>query len=54
MKVEGVVDARTDMDKHEITVTLDSPDVPLDGVIRALNEAGYTVGEPIEVKGDKP
>lgn len=54
MQVEGVVDAATDMNRHEITVTLKSPDVPLDGVIRALNKAGYTVGEPREVKGDKP
>jgi len=54
MQVEGVVDARTDMDRHEITVTMKGPDVPLDGVIRALNDAGYTVGEPKEVTGDKP
>lgn len=54
MQVEGVVDARTDMDRHEIAVTLAGPDVPLDGVIRALNEAGYTVGETSQLKGDAP
>ena len=54
MKVEGVVEAHADMNRHEVTVTLAGPDVPIAGVIQALNDAGFTARQPKEVKGDKP
>lgn len=46
MQVEGVVEAHADMTRHEMTVRLAGPEVPVSAVIRALNGAGYTVGEP--------
>ncbi len=54
MKVEGVLDAYADMNAHEVFVTLAGPEVELSSVIRALNDAGYTVGEPKGEDGEKP
>lgn len=54
MKVEGVVEAHADMTRHEVTVTLAGPDVPLAGVIQALGDAGFTARERSEGKGEKP
>lgn len=54
LKVEGVLEAHADMNAHEVTVTLAGPEVELSAVIRALNDAGYTVGEPREGKGESP
>jgi len=52
--VEGVLEANTDVTAHEVTVTLAGPEVPVSSVIRALNDAGYTVGEPKEIQGNTP
>ncbi len=43
--VGGVLSADADMSRHSVTVTLSDPN-RLDAVIKALNDAGYTVGTP--------
>ncbi len=43
--VSGVLSADADMSRHSVTVTLSDPN-RLDAVIKALNDAGYTVGTP--------
>ena len=43
--VDGVLTADVDMSNHSVTVTLNDPK-RLDAVIKALNDAGYTVGAP--------
>jgi len=43
--VSGVLSADADMSNHSVTVKLNDPQ-QLDAVIKALNDAGYTVGTP--------
>lgn len=50
--VNGVLSADADMSKHSVTVTLSDPK-QLDAVIKALNDAGYTVGTPELLEGEK-
>lgn len=40
------------MTNHTVTVTLDDPK-RLDAVIKALNDAGYTVGAPKLLEAEK-
>ena len=40
---------RTEIDRHVVVVEFDDEKVTLEELIDALNEAGYTVGEPREV-----
>lgn len=44
--VPAVTSAEADMDRHVMTVGFDDEAVKLDAVIKALNDAGYVVGEP--------
>lgn len=54
MGVEGVMEVHADMSCHEMIVKLAGPEVPVSSVIRALNGAGYTVGEPRELREGMP
>jgi len=50
--VSGVLSADADMSRHSVTVTLNDPK-QLDAVIKALNDAGYTVGTPKLLEAEK-
>lgn len=50
--VGGVLSADADMMKHTVTVKLNDPKT-LDAVIKALNDAGYTVGTPKLLEPEK-
>ena len=50
--VSGVLSADADMMKHSVTVKLSDPK-RLDAVIKALNDAGYTVGTPKLLEAEK-
>jgi copper chaperone CopZ len=50
--VGGVLSADADMVNHSVTVTLNDPK-QLDAVIKALNDAGYTVGTPKLLEAEK-
>jgi copper chaperone CopZ len=50
--VSGVLSADADMSKHSVTVKLNDPK-QLDAVIKALNDAGYTVGTPKLLEAEK-
>jgi len=54
LQVEGVLEAHADMTEHEVAVTLAGPEVPVSGVIRALNDAGFTVGAPRMLQEIRP
>ncbi len=41
---------RTEIDRHVVVVEFDDEKVTLEEIIDALNEAGYTVGEPRQVE----
>ncbi len=50
--VSGVLSADADMSKHSVTVKLNDPK-QLVAVIKALNDAGYTVGTPKLLEAEK-
>jgi len=50
--VSGVLSADADMMNHTVTVTLNDPN-RLDAVIKALNDAGYTVRTPKLLEAEK-
>ncbi|MBE0617825.1 MAG: hypothetical protein IH608_07865 [Proteobacteria bacterium] len=45
-RVPNLTTLETDMNRHVVTVGFDDQVVQLPSVIQALNDAGYTVGEP--------
>jgi copper chaperone CopZ len=47
--VENVNSVKADQVEHTVTVAFDDEKVKLDQIIKALNDAGYTVGEPTKL-----
>ena len=50
-KLEGVQSVETDMNENTVTVTFDDERQSVDAIVKALNEAGYTVPGRTKVEG---
>jgi len=50
MSVDGVGEVSASPTDHTVTATFDDETVKLDSILKALGDAGYTVGEPVKVK----
>ena len=48
--MQNVTSVKADMNEHTVTVAFDDEKVKLEAIIKALNDAGYTVGQPIRLE----
>lgn len=52
--MKGVTTVKTDVSTRTVTVTFENQEAKLEDIVKALNVAGYTVGEPKVVEAVKP
>jgi copper chaperone CopZ len=48
--LEGVQEVKARISDHTLTVTFEDTVADLELITKALNDVGYTVGEPEEIK----